>query len=181
MKSFFFLIVAILFSKSPLFAFKVKNISFSDSTLHERFIVNLLNDCDKDGAWLFLELDSCDNTRFFNVVEIKKFYSQVSRKFSSFDKARFVFYALSPILERNAFDNCKHEADPIKGNRINMKRYKLFLKQPIEKILTNYFNVDKTLKSQYKKWLYEIIAVCYNKNVKVVTPNNALPYYEVFK
>lgn len=62
-----------------------------------------------------------------------------------------------------------------------MKIYKMLLRHPKEKILSMYFNADKTLMKQYKKWLYEIIAVCYTNNVKVITPSNAQPYYQVFK
>ncbi len=69
----------------------------------------------------------------------------------------------------------------LKGVKVNMKIYKTLLLQPKGKILTTYFNADKTLKKKYKKWLYEIIAVCYTNNVKVITPFNAQPYFEVFK
>ena len=69
----------------------------------------------------------------------------------------------------------------IKGVKVNMKRYRLMKKRPVSKILNKYFDNDSRLKPKYHQWLYEIIAVCYDNNVKVITPSNGPAYFEIFK
>jgi hypothetical protein len=47
--------------------------------------------------------------------------------------------------------------------------------------LKKYFDNKMFLKKQYKNLVYELIAACFNKNVKVITPKNGVAYYEIFK
>jgi hypothetical protein len=176
-----FVIILLSLNSGLLFASKNENDYYSDSTIHERFIVNLLSEYDRDGAWLFLEIDSCNNTKSYRIVQTLSLYNFFAKKSTGFDRKMFVFVTAETILDRNAFDNCKHEEYPIQGIKINMKRYNILKKLPLTKILSTYFDTNKIIKKRYVKWLHEIIAVSYENNVKVITPSGGEPYYELFK
>ncbi len=153
-----------------------------DSTVHEKFVMSILQEYPAEGRWIFSRVDSLyklkNNYEVINPINI---YNSLSEGFTSYNKSRFIFHVYSLLTEEKVLQRNGEYKTQIKGIKVNMRRYKTMLKQPKEKTLATYFNADKTLKKQYKKWLYELIAVCYTNNVKVVTPSNAQPYYEVFK
>ncbi len=97
------------------------------------------------------------------------------------NKQRFIYNTYESLTNEPIYERYSDKKHPIKGVKVNMKRYNILLKTPKEKILSIYFDKDKNLKKQYEKILHEIIAVCYTNNVKVITPINGTPYYEVFK
>ena len=66
-----------------------------DSTLAERFLVNILNDYKKEGRWLFIRIDSNymlkDNYEVVNPITIFNAYTD---SFRDFDKDRFIIQRL---------------------------------------------------------------------------------------
>ncbi len=183
MKNIFILLIAIGIN-FPLIAQQKSYVSevSTDSTLHQRFIRNLLQEHNLEGRWLFVKVDSLFKLKNnYEVISPQIFYDLYVKYYINFEEKQFISDEYQDIIRNLAFERYGNEPHPIKGVKVNMKLYKTLLKQPKEKILSTYFNADKTLKKVYKKWLYELIAVCYTNNVKVITPSNAQPYYEVFK
>jgi hypothetical protein len=183
MKNISLLIVAICINVSLLANRNSNNkiLALGDSTLRQRFIKNVLQEYEMEGRWIFVKVDSMYKLKNnYEVINPKTLYNSYASQFTSYNGKRFVFDVSEALTEEITYERYPNRP-LIKGVKVNMKLYKTLLKQPKEKILSIYFNADKTLKKQYKKWLYEIIAVCYTNNVKVVTPSNAQPYYEVFK
>ncbi len=180
MKNICLLIVAICINVS-LLANNNNKLALGDSTLRQRFIKNVLQEYEMEGRWIFVKVDSLYKLKNnYEVINPKTLYNSYASQFTSYDGKRFVSHAYEALTEPVTYERYPNRP-LIKGVKVNIKLYKTLLKQPKEKILATYFNADKTLKKVYKKWLYELIAVCYTNNVKVITPSNAQPYYEVFK
>jgi hypothetical protein len=156
-------------------------VALEDSSLHQRFIMNVLQEYEMEGRWIFVKVDSMYKLKNnYEVINPQTLYNSYASQFTSYNGKRFVFDACEALSEPVTYERYPNRP-LIKGVKVNMKIYKMLLRHPKEKILSMYFNADKTLMKQYKKWLYEIIAVCYTNNVKVITPSNAQPYYQVFK
>ncbi len=161
--------------------YKNNKLALGDSTLHQRFIMSLLQEYEREGRWFFIQIDSMYNLKNnFEVINPKTLYNVYASKRTDYYRKLFLFDAYETLTHHLVMERYS-ETPLLKGNRVNMKIYKILLLKSKEKILSTYFNTDKTLKKQYKKWLYEIIAVCYTNNVKVVTTANAQPYFEAFK
>jgi hypothetical protein len=153
-----------------------------DSTTQERFLLSILKDYPLEGRWIFMRIDSLyklENN--YEVVNTLNLYDALSESFTSYNKSSYIFHVYSQLTERQVFERYGDKKYLIKGNKVNMNRFELLKKQSIKSILKLYFNKEKKIKKKYKKWLYEIIAVCYINNVKVITPKNGLAYYEEFK
>ena len=149
-----------------------------DSTLHQRFIVSVLCEFNKDGRWVFTEVDSCDGTPSYEVVHPINIYKSYLETFNpNIDSNFFVTQASIALNNNEAWARCAHAdlADGrkrnnyIRGVKVNMHYYNEMSKLSVPKILSKYFDANKRIKKQYMKVLYELIAVGYNKNVKVIT------------
>ena len=156
---------------------------FGDTTLHNRLIMNLLQEYELEGRWIFVRMDSVDVIRenWFEVVHPKSIFDYYSDNFRNVTKLFFTSSVYPTLILKEEFSTFPKSAHPIRGIRVDLRRYKILNKLPLTTLLASYFNKDKTLKNKYTKWIYELIAVCYRKNVKVITPSNGMPYYEVFK
>jgi len=154
----------------------------NDSTLRQRFIMSVLQDYELEDRWVFVQIDSLYKLKNnYEVVNTSLLYKIYASSYTSYNNKMFVFDIFGTLINQTTLERYANKKPLLKGIKVNLSIYKALLKQPKEKILSMYFNSDKTLKKQYKKWLYEIIAVCYTNNVKVITPSNAQPYYQVFK
>jgi|GEM_PF-2601345 hypothetical protein len=161
-----------------------------DSSLHERFVNSLLNNFEQGGQWLFVQIDSCNikqDSEVINTMTLYKYYEE--RSVHAFKEDFATIYA-EGIAKHPVFNNCPsfdmeyfgHIAVyPIKGSKVRMIRYGKLVRQGIPKILSTYFDNNKKLKAEYKDLLYELIAVCYIKNIKIVTYANGDAMYEIFK
>lgn len=155
--------------------------SFEDSTLRQRFIMSILQEYEMEGRWIFVKVDSLYKLKNnYEVINPQILYNSNASQTTYYDKKIFLFDAYEALTQQPVLERYPNRP-LIKGIKVNMKIYKKLLILPIEKILITYFNRDKTLKKKYQKCLYEIIAVCYTNNVKVITPSNAQPYYQIFK
>ena len=182
MKNISLLMVVMCVNFSSLANHNNNKRSLYDSTLHQRFIKSLLQEHEIGGRWVFIQIDSMYKLKNnYEVVNTNLLYELYASSYTSYDNKMFVFDVYETLINQTTLERYANKKPLLKGIKVNMKIYKTLLLQPKEKILSTYFNADKTLKKQYKKWLYEIIAVCYTNNVKVITPSNAQPYYEVFK
>lgn len=193
MKSFFLITISTLITSIFSFAANKVHIQtlYQDSTLRQRFIVSLLQEYKEDGRWFFTTIDSCSIMKFHEVVKPITLFNSLSETNLNLDTKQFIFLASDPLLMKESeFSRCperevaygiKHKY-PIAGVKINMNRYKVLNEMPLQYLLNKYFNKETMLlKKQYKIMLYEIIAACYTKNVKVITPTNGVAYYEIFK
>ena len=158
-------------------------IQLEDTTLHNRFIMSLFQEYELEGRWLFCRLDSVDVLRedWYAVINPKSVYDSYTDNFNNVTKESFIASAYPGFIFHNSYSTHPNIAHPIRGIRIDLKRYKTLNKLSLDKLIATYFNDDKTLKKKYSKLLYELIAACYMKNVKVITPSKGDPYYEIFK
>jgi hypothetical protein len=185
MKKLFLLMVTIAFSVSvPAQESDGNEKILQDSTFHQRFIMSILQEYELEGRWLFVRVDSLYKLKNnFELINPQNIYDAYAEGSTSYNKKSFLFNAYQTFRQQKQerlerYPNMKH---PIKGIKVNIKRYGILKKMPVAKILSTYFNKDKKLRAKYKKLLYEIIAVCYTNNVKVVTRSDGVAYYEVFK
>lgn len=160
-----------------------------DSTLKQRFVVNLLSEYDKGGRWVFVKIDSCSTKQWVEVVSLDSIYRALSEGFSEFSKESFIWNASINILQHNIFSECP-ETDSLygpprkhhfSGIKVDLSYYSKLSKQSIHFILSEYFDSQKMLKTKYKNKLYEIIAVCFKHNIKVITTSGGAAFYEIFK
>jgi hypothetical protein len=187
-----------LFCAIPKTNEKIEASCFQDSTLHQRFVFSLFQEYEQEGRWLFLSIDSCDERKWYELVNPSSIIDAYSKTYKGMDKDNLIFTASETF--RVAAENGRNEffdrGDPcradtlygivrvnyyIQGIKVNMNCYREFKKLSINKILHTYFDKNKELKKKYNKFLYELIAVCYTNNIKVITLKNRRPYYEVFK
>jgi hypothetical protein len=187
----YLLILIISFTASvPAIADKFL-LSYQDSTLHERFVASLLNDYDQGGQWVFVQIDSCNimvDSEVLNTMTLYKCYEEKS--IPAFRNVFTSTYTETIVTYPSPFNNCPFSDSSylghapkylIKGVRVNMKRYNGLLKQPIDALLSKYFDKKKRLRSKYKTLLYDLIAVCFTNNIKVITYPNGNAVYEIFR
>lgn len=175
-------------SKSISASFTTKD-SIPDSTIKQRFIASLLGEYEQEGRWVFVKMVRCNYKSSYEIVEPMSLYKALAEKRKSLDTKQFVWIALENLYVHNEFANCPEEAKiyfpdasyVIKGRQVNMKRYNKLKKLPFDKVLKTYFRSDGVLLYQNKKMLNELIAVCYENNVKLIAPENGKPRYEIFK
>jgi hypothetical protein len=168
----------------------VNALSRQDSSLHERFVYSLLNNFEQGGQWLFVQIDSCNIKQDSEVVNTMTLYKCYQERSLRTFKEDFALIYDEGITEHPVFNNCP-SADmeyfghvalyQIKGSKVNMVRYGELIRQGIPKILSTYFDNNKKLKTEYKDLLYELIAICYVNNIKVVTYANGDAMYEIFE
>ena len=158
-------------------------IQLEDTTLHNRFIMSLFQEYELEGRWLFCRLDSVDVFRedWYDVIQTKTIYDAHTKNFNNVTKGSFISSVYPDFIFHNCFATYPNIGHPLSGVRVNLKLYKTLNELPLNKLIATYFNDDKTLKKKYSKLLYELIAACYMKNVKVITPSKGDPYYEIFK
>jgi hypothetical protein len=173
--------ITFLFFNSKLIA-QIDPVPPHDSTVLERFLMCILKEYPAEGRWVFAKVESSYKLKNnFEVIDPINIYNSLSEGFTSYNKSRFIFHVYSLLRDELVLQRNGEYKTQIKGVKVNLRRYKTILKQRKEKILVKYFDNNRKLKPEYVKWLYEIIAVCYTNNIKVITPSNAKPYYEVFK
>ena len=145
--------------------------------------MSLLQDYELEGRWLFVRMDSVDIFRkdWYEVIHPKTFYDCYTDHFTNITKEFFIYSLYRDITNREEFARFPPSPHSLQGVRVDVKRYKILNKLPLNILLATYFNKDKRLKKIYEKLLYEIIAACYTKNVKVITPTQGSAYYEIFK
>lgn len=164
---------------------------YQDSSLHQRFVASLLTNYEQGGQWIFVEIDSCNVKKDSEVVNAMTLAKSFEERSSRFFKNVFVITITESIVNYpSPFNNCpfldssnlghppKHL---IKGVKVNMRRYKVLLKQPIKSLLSKYFDKKKRLKPKYKYLLYDLIAVCFTNNIKVITNPDGNVMYEIFR
>jgi hypothetical protein len=183
MKIFLLLSIAVLISVLVFAKQRECNeLVYQDSTLHQRFIMNILQEYELEGRWIFVRIDSVYKLKNnYELIHPKNIYEAYNEGFSGVNKKRFLYYAYEALTLAKIFERYPEHEHPIKGIKVNMKSYDILKRMPIDKLLATYFNENRQLKNQYNKCLYEIIAVCYTNNVKVITPEIGPAYYEVFK
>lgn len=165
------------------------NSVLQDSTQTQRFIVNVLSDYDKPGRWIFVKVERCNNKSAYEIVSPLSLYMALAETNSNLDRKLFVNLATETLFTHNTFASCIKEKQiyfpkatyEIEGRKVNMKKFNLLKKIPIEKILNTYFDRNRNLKKQFKKELNELIAVCYVNNVKIITSEKGSSEYQVFK
>jgi hypothetical protein len=159
-----------------------------DSTLHERFIATLLNEYEMPGRWIFVEIDSCNSKKDYEVINPIAIFRYYSESYLEVDKAFFMWNAFQTLKQHEQFGYCPESVAIygkrkyyVKGAKVNMRKYYEFMKQPITEILLKYFDKNSKLKKQYIKFLYELIAVCYTNNIKVISFGESDAVFKVFK
>ncbi len=157
-------------------------IPYRDSTLHHRFIMSILKEYELEGRWIFVRVDSVYKLKNnYELIHPGNIYESYNENFREMNKNRFLFMAYESLRQGELFERYPESKHPIRGIKINMKSYNSLKKVPIKKLLETYFDRNKQFKEKYNKSLYEIIAVCYTNNIKVITPEKGTTYYEVFK
>ncbi|MGG9961841.1 hypothetical protein [Ferruginibacter sp. SUN106] len=145
--------------------------------------MNILEEYEMDGRWIFLRIDSAGKLNHnYELIHPMNIYEAYTDNFTKVDRQFFLFNAYQTFRQQKQEQLERFpQSHPIKGMKVNMKRYDVLKKITTEKLLSTYFNKDKTLKDKYAGWLHEIIAVCYTNNIKVITPSSGYAYYELFK
>lgn len=168
-----------------------KKIYYQDSSLHERFVASLLNNYEQGGQWVFVEIDSCNikmDSEVVNAMTLAKCFEEGSTRFVK--DAFVITYTQTIVTYPSPFNNCpfvdsSYLGHPpkylVKGVKVNMECHKSLLKHPIGTLLNKYFDKKKRLKPEYKNLLYDLIAVCFTHNVKVITYPDGNAVYEIFK
>ena len=168
-----------------------KNMSYQDSSFHEKFVASLLDNYEQGGQWVFVEIDSCNikvDSEVVNAMTLAKCWQERNLRF--FKDVFVGIYTQIIVSYPSPFDNClfsdsSYLGHPpkylVKGVKVNMKYYKSLLKQPIGTLLNKYFDKKKRLKPGYKNLLYDLIAVCFTRNVKVITYPDGNAVYEIFR
>ncbi len=153
-----------------------------DSTPHQRFIMHVLKEYAFDGRWIFVKIVLEGNRNStYEVIHPSNIYFVYASRRTTFNEKMFYFDAYQTLRQIEEFARYPGEKYSIQGVAVDMGIYNTLIKKPISEILNKYFKEDRTLKKKYKKYLYELIAVCYTNNVKLVTPEKETPYYEVFR
>ena len=144
--------------------------------------MSILNEYDQPGRWIFIKVDSFYTLpNNYEVVSPMAIYKALEENFTSYSKKSFLydaFEALTRVKEYNKFPNKKYQ---IEGVKVNMKCFKNLNKLSTKRIIKKYFDKQGALRSEYDNILYELIAVCYTRQVKVITLEGKRPYYEVFR
>jgi hypothetical protein len=161
----------------------------SDSSLKQRFIVNLLNEYEKKGRWVFVNVKRCDNKSAYEIIEPSSIYRAFSETTNNLTKKLFTSMAVENLYVHNEIFSCVKEiqlyypkaAYELEGKKINMKVFNSLKKLSAERIVEIYFDSQKIFRKKFKKNLNEIIAACYVNNVKVITSSNGNVEYELFK
>ncbi len=154
-----------------------------DSTKEERFVANVLKQFRSEGIWVFVKIDSLyllkDN---YEVVHPDIIYKAYEQGYTRYDAQRFLLDAFINLTTPHLKIYERYpDKFQIKGIKVNMRMYRKLSSLPIDEILATYFNEDKTFKKQYCNRLHEVIAVCYTKQVQVITPNEGCAYYVEFE
>ena len=183
MQKFFLLFFSVFISISSVASQRSnKKTLYQDSTFHQRFISHILSEYELEGRWIFVRVDSVyklpNNYELIHPFNIYEAYSEYSLEM---EKDRFISMAYETLRQHELFERNPENKHPIKGIKVNMEIYNRLKSIPIKKLLRTYFNANGSFKSKYKTSLYEIIAVCYTNNIKVVTPKKDVAYYKLFK
>ncbi|HMG82254.1 MAG TPA: hypothetical protein VK559_04405 [Ferruginibacter sp.] len=174
---------------------------FSEDTVlhfHERFVLSLLDEYDQPGRWLFLNIDSCAEKNWHEVVNPVELINNYAVTFKGLSRYNILFevgesFIIEADNHREDFwssgDPCRADtlygtnSSPyyVKGIKINMEVYNKLHKQPVGQILHTYFDSHGNFKKEYSSILYELVAVCYVNNIKVITYSNGDATYTIFK
>lgn len=160
-----------------------------DSTLQQRFIVSLLSEYDQEGRWIFAKIERCKFKIGYEIIQPGSIYRMLSERTSTIDKKLFIWTATQNLSSNSPFYGCLERTKvfypnatyEIEGKKINMRRYSKLKKMPINKLLKNYFDINRQLFSKHKNVLNELIAVCYENNIKVITTNTGTATYYLFE
>ena len=155
----------------------------SDSTLHEKFIFNLLTEFKEEGRWLLVAMEQPDSIagHWAEIIHPMTIYNFYSSGFTDWNEKRFLYDAFSTLSQREYFSRTRKDSSPIRGIKVDSKKFYFLRKISIKKILTEYFDSRHQLKVIGKKYLTELIAICYLNNIKVITPKECKPYYFIFR
>lgn len=158
-----------------------------DSTHEERFVAHVLNDYAKGGVRVFVRIDSIyllPNN--FELVEpeiiFKNFYAGINPIYP-YIPSEYILNAFMSLTNPNIkqFERYPQKFPLLQGIKVNMKIFKKIAKLETEKIIEKYFNDDKTYKKKFCRELYEVVAVCYTRQVQVITPKNSCAYFLTFE
>lgn len=161
----------------------------SDSSLHQRFVANLLNEFNLLRGWIFVKIERCNGQSSYEIVQPIELYNALREGYDNLEKKQFVWIAFETINKHNSFFNCPSEGSiynpkatyVIKGKKVNMNIYSKLEKKPIENILKLYFDKKMFLRAKHYKILNELIAVCYKSSIKVIIENRHKIRYEIFQ
>ena len=153
-----------------------------DSTIHEKFVVKVLSEYELGGRWLSVNVDSCNKKKWRIVIDAADLNNAYPKNIGiskEQQKILFVSNGYTNIITHDLIEDCPAlNQKPIGGYRINELIYEKLSKQRSKKVLKKYFNKDHYFKSKYSNVFHEVVAVCFNKNIQVITENTDLSYYK---
>lgn len=146
-------------------------------TDHEQFVANVLKETTKKNRWLLISVDSCNTTTSMRIIDPRDLYAALSKRTTGYTHDQFVYDVSNDIALDRIYSNC--ETALIVGQSIDAKVFSKIEKLSDKKLLQKYFDKERLLQRNSYNVLAEIIASCFKRSIKVITPINGAPYYEI--
>ena len=136
---------------------------------------------------MLIQLDSCDKI-YPALVKPLELFQSFTETNNNQDKKQFVWLAFEALKHNETIYNCPSQASiygykvtSIDVIKINKSIYKKLSAKAKSELLNEYFNRDKSFKQKFNPMFYEIVAACYDKNIRIITDRKGESTFDIYE